>query len=173
MKKIYISAFAILILICTACIAQESLPATVPALTSTALSPSTTPDLCASEYIESSIKTVNDLQREFDDASLLASNVAVEQLPPLITDMQRIRREAEDQSSPPCLTMLKSHQLAHMKTVIDTLVAFVSGAEAAALNNGIAQASQEHDLYTIELARLLGVSIPATDTAPPSATQTP
>lgn len=172
MKKIYPQIMAVFVLVLTACGNQEPTP-TIASPTSTAITPSATPDLCSSEHIESSIKLVNDLQREFDDASLLASNVAIEQLPPLITDMQRIRREAEDQSPPPCLTTLKVHQLAHMKIVIETLVAFVSGADSATLNNGIAQASQEHDLYTLELAHLLGVSIPATDTAQPAVTQTP
>lgn len=160
MNQNCIRFFAISVLILSACGNQDAVstaPATI-AITSTA-----TPDPCSSENMEASIKSVNDLQREFDDASLLASNVAREQLSALITEMQRIRRAAEDQSVPSCLGTLKSLQLAHMKTVIDTMIAFISGADTATLNNGIAQASREHDLYTLEIARLLGVNlIPAT-----------
>jgi hypothetical protein len=73
--------------------------------------------------------------------------------------MQRVRRQAEDQTVAPCVATLKSHQLAHMKTVIDTMIAFVGGAEASTLNQGIAQAGQEHDLYTLEMARLMGATL--------------
>ncbi len=118
-----------------------------------------TPDLCISNQVALAIKPVNDLQREFDDLSLLAANVAREQLADLITDMQRVRRQAEDLTVAPCVETLKSHQLAHMKTVIDTMIAFVGGADATTLNQGIAQAGQQHDLYSLELARLMGATL--------------
>lgn len=118
-----------------------------------------TPDPCTSLFLAESIKKVNDLQREFDDASELASNLGREQLPGAIMEMQRIRRSAEDQQIPGCLTVLKAHQLAHMNTVIDTLISFVGGADAAALNQGIAAARAEHDQYTFEIARLLGITL--------------
>lgn len=130
-------------------------------------SPTQTPDPCASDQISTAIKPVNDLQREFDDISLLAANVAQEQLAGLIIEMQRIRREAEDLSIPSCLVTLKTHQLAHMKTVIDTLIAFVGGADATTLNAGIAQAGKEHDLYMLEMARLSGVTLVPAETPSP------
>lgn len=160
----------IFVLILCACGTQEPLSTA----TTTAIPPTSTPDLCSNENIEAPIKSVNDLQREFDDASLLASNVAREQLPALITEMQRIRRAAEDQTIPPCLATLQSHQLGHMTTVIETMIAFVGGADTSTLNTGIAQANQEHDLYTLEMARLLGVNlITATNAPTPSGTQSP
>ena len=88
---------------------------------------------------------------------------------PSITDMQRIRREAEDQAFPACLETLKRHQLAHMNSVIDTLIAFVSGADADTLNQGMAAARDEYDQYTFEMARLLGVTlVPATEASTPA-----
>ena len=38
------------------------------------------------------------------------------------------------------------------------MIAFVGGADTETLNKGIADASQEHDLYTLEIARLLGIT---------------
>jgi hypothetical protein len=119
---------------------------------------SATPDPCALENLEASIKPINDLMREFDDASRLASNLTKDQVPPMISEMQRIRRNAEDQNVPDCLETLKEHQLAHMNSVIDTMLGFVSGADANALNPNIVNARKEHDLYTLEMAHLLGIS---------------
>jgi hypothetical protein len=64
-----------------------------------------------------------------------------------------------------------------MNTVINTLIAFVGGADQTTLNEGITRARQEHDQYTIELARLLGITLPPTAIAPaetqPPTTPTP
>jgi hypothetical protein len=101
--------------------------------------------------------------REFDDASILASNMPREQLSDPIAELQRIRREAEDEPIPDCLTALKTHQVEHMNSVIDTLVAFMGGTDQETLEGGIARARQQHDDYTLELARLLGLTVvPAT-----------
>ena len=102
--------------------------------------------------------------REFDDAALLASNTPLEQLNPTISDLQRIRRDVEDLRVPACLTTLKQYQLAHMNTVINTMLGFLSGTDTETLNQGIALARQQHDQYTLELANLLGVTVVA---APP------
>ena len=107
--------------------------------------------------MSASIKEVNDLMQEFDDIAKLAASVTREKVPELISEMQRIRREAEDHETPTCLSTLKFHQITHMNTVIDTLIAFIGGAQAEALNEGISRAGHEHDLYTLEVARLLGI----------------
>ena len=110
--------------------------------------------------------------REFDDASILASCTPRDQLSSAIADLQRIRRAAEDEVTVSCLANLKSYQIQHMNSVIDTLVAFLSGTEQAVLDQGIAIARQQHDQYTLELARILGLTVvPAT--AAPLPTQTP
>jgi hypothetical protein len=43
-------------------------------------------------------------------------------------------------------------QQALNEIVIDTMLAFVGGANTETLNEGIADASQKHDLYTLEIA---------------------
>ncbi len=121
-----------------------------------------TPDPCIGSALGESIKPINDLQREFDDASALAANLPREQLSATISNLQRIRRAAEDVSPPACLTNLKTYQLTHMNATIETLLAFVGGADKDALNAGVAQAQAAHDQYMLELARLLGVTVEPT-----------
>jgi hypothetical protein len=133
--------------------------------------PTSTPDPCSVENLSESIKNVNDLMREFDDMSKLAANLSREKLPELISEMQRVRRAAEDQKVPACLSTLRIHQISHMNIVIDTLIAFLGGAQPETLNDGIARAGQAHDLYTMEVARLLG--IPQDLTLTPAVTTSP
>ena len=118
-----------------------------------------TPDPCAPENIAGEVEKVHALMREFDDESLLASNTPLNQLNPSISTLQRIRREAEDQSVPVCLVALKEHQLAHMNTVINTLLGFLSGSDEGALSQSILLARQQHDEYTLELASVLGLTV--------------
>ena len=144
-----------------------------PALSSTtvsALSPSSTPDPCAEGQIEDQVQRVHRHMREFDDASILASSLPRDQLTESVANLQRIRREAEDEQIPACLTNLKNYQVDHMNSVINTLVVFIGGADTTTLEQGIAVARQQHDQYTLELARLLGLTVvPAT----PAVTGTP
>ena len=129
------------------------------------------PDPCAPENVPVEVEKVHKLMREFDDASLLASNTPIEQLNPSIADLQRIRRNAEDQPAPACLATLKQYQLAHMNTVINTMLYMLSfqgtDAEAEALNQGIALARQQHDQYVLELANVLGLTVVAAPTTAP------
>jgi hypothetical protein len=112
--------------------------------------------------------------REFDDAATLASNVPREQLSTSIADLQRIRREAEDELVPPCLTQLKAYQVQHMNSVIGTLIAFLGGTDQQSLDQGITLARQQHDQYTLELAKVLGLTVVAvTPRSEPSETPTP
>jgi hypothetical protein len=134
-------------------------------------SPTSTPesDPCAPENIPVEVEKVHKLMREFDDASLLASNTPIEQLNPSIADLQRIRRDAEDQPAPACLATLKQYQLAHMNTVINTMLYMLSyqgsDTETEALNQGIALARQQHDQYVLELANVLGLTVVAAPTS--------
>ena len=124
---------------------------------------SATPDPCSLPLLEAEVQKVHRHMREFDDASILASNMPREQLSESIAELQRIRREAEDESIPNCLMPLKTHQIEHMNSVIDTLVAFMGGTDQQTLEQGISTARQQHDDYTLELARLLGLTVvPAT-----------
>lgn len=131
-----------------------------------------TPDPCSLPQLETEVQKVHKHMREFDDASVLASNMPREQLGESIAVLQRIRREAEDEQIPGCLTNLKAIQVQHMNSVISTLIAFMGGTDQQSLEQGIALARQQHDQYTLELARVLGLTIvPAT--IPPAPSETP
>ncbi|HZM20207.1 MAG TPA: hypothetical protein VFC02_00620 [Anaerolineales bacterium] len=134
-----------------------------------------TPDLCASENIQAEVDKVHRHMREFDDASILASSTPRDQLSGAVADLQKIRREAEDEKIPSCLADLKKYQIQHMNSVIDTLIAFIGGnSDQAVLDLGISLARQQHDQYTLELARILGITIvPATAVILPTQTPTP
>jgi len=145
--------------------------------TETETEPSTvtsTPDPCSPGQIEGEVQKVQKHMREFDDASTLASSTPRDQLSGSISDLQRIRREAEDQPIPACLTNLKTYQVQHMNSVIETLLAFMRGVDQKSLEPGIALAKQQHDQYLLELARVLGLTVvPATAPSGPSETPTP
>ena len=153
----------------------DTKPVTSPTAEST-VALSSTPDACSPKEIEAEVQKVHRHMREFDDASILASNLPLQDLSGPIADLQRIRREAEDEQIPACLTDLKKYQIAHMNTVIGTLVAFLGGADKNTLEKNIAIARDQHDQYTLELARLLGLTVvPATAnaTGTPAETATP
>jgi len=59
-----------------------------------------------------------------------------------------------------------------MNTVINTLIAFLGGTDQESINQGIAQARQQHDQFTLELTRLLGITVVPADT-PATTDQTP
>lgn len=132
-------------------------------------------DPCAPDNLPASVQKVNNVSREFDDASQLAFNLQKEQLPGLISNMQRIRRDAENLPTLSCLATIRTHQLNYMNITINTLIAFVGGADQKFLTSELARAKQEHDLYTLEIMKTLGVTLaPVTTTpAPPASTSTP
>ena len=133
-----------------------------------------TPDPCAPQNIEAEAQKIHAHMREFDDASTLAASRPRGDLAESIAQLQRIRRNAEDQPAPSCLATLKTHQITHMNAVINTLVAFMSGVDQAVIDQGIAFAREQHDSYTLELARLLGITVePATSVVTPAQTPTP
>lgn len=161
MKKFILCLFPLFLLITSACGSQ--LIATQP----DTLVTSPTDDPCSSQNLPTTVQGLNDLMREFDDASQLASNTSAQQLSDVISNLQRIRRGAEDTQIPACLGELKTHQLNHMNLMIQTLIAFVGGASKEELNTGLENARKEHDLYSLEIVRLLGITL-APITATPS-----
>jgi len=131
---------------------------------------SATPNPCSAENIPAEVANVHNLTREFDDYSALASNTPQAQLVQLIPELQRILRDAEDLQVPACLLTLKEMQLAHMNTVVITLMAFMRTTDPAGLeqiNAGIAQARELHGQYDVERARLLGITLTPTLASPP------
>ena len=129
--------------------------------------PTATPDPCAPENLEGSVDEVHRYMREFDDASALAGSVGRDELSDHIANMQRIRREAEDQFVPICLADLKAYQLSHMNVVINTLISFMGGSSQEAVDQGIQLAREYHDQYTLELADVLGLDVVPVITATP------
>jgi len=155
MKKFILYVFPLFLLITSACGNQPI--ATQPEVLVT--STTTTDDPCSSENLPTTVQGLNDLMREFDNASQVVSTTPAKQLPGIVSTLQRIRRGAEDTQIPACLGELKTHQLNHMNLMIQTLIAFVGGANKEALNAGLEKARKEHDLYSLEIVRLLGITL--------------
>ena len=141
-----------------------------------------TPDPCSKDNLPAQIQKLDELTRQFDDASAIVSNmlssITADQLGSDIATLQSIRRGAEDQNVASCLTNLKDLQLAHMNTVIDTLLLILGHGDKNVINQGVAQSNQLSQQYIIEKARLLGILtiIPVTATGtvgtPAAGTQT-
>jgi len=133
-------------------------------------SPTSTPDPCSPKNIDEQVKRVNSLTREFMDTDqILASTLSRDTNIALVQDMQRIRRNAEEQSAPSCLSDLKNYQLGYMNARIDiysTALAFLntygsSGARQKDLNQllvplTIKSAVAAHQ-YENEYARMMGL----------------
>ena len=117
-----------------------------------------TPDPCSPGNIVMEVDRVHSLMRSFDDAANLAARTPHSQLAGVIPSLQEIRRQAEDQVIPPCLNDLKAYQLAHMNTVIETMLDFLAGADLDSLDAGIAQARSIREQYNLELATLIGAT---------------
>ena len=105
--------------------------------------------------------------RQFDDYSVLASNIVQSQMVLVIPPMQEIRRDAEDQAIPACLAELKRLELLYMDSTLQALLAFQSSSNVETLTGAILQSRQYHEQYALELARVLGVTL-----TPPAATPT-
>jgi hypothetical protein len=131
-----------------------------------------TPDPCAPENIEAEVMKVHKFMREFDDVSSLTASLTRDELAGTIPELQRIRRDAEDQVIAHCLGDLKTYQISHMNAVINTLIAFMGGSDQQTVDQGIQLARQLHDQYTLELARVLGLTVESV-TAEPVVTGTP
>jgi hypothetical protein len=167
------AVFAIVLAVILSACARNAPPASAPPDTAVPTL-TNTPDPCAAGNLEAEVQKVHSYMREFDDASALAASRTRNELPDAIADLQRIRREAEDQVTPYCLGQLKTYQISHMNTVINTLIAFMGGSDQQVVNQGIDLARQQHDQYTLELARLLGITVePATVVPLPTETPTP
>ena len=189
MKKSFVSylTFLVLLIVLTAC-GNVTPPATPEATatpveveaTSTVPAPATvepteTADPCSMPQLEQEVQEVHNHMREFDDAAALASSLPRDQLSSSVAELQRIRREAEDQKIPGCLTNLRKLQVDHMNTVISTLLAFMKGnIEDETIQQAIGIARQQHDQYLLEYARVMGITVlPATLPPAPSETPTP
>ena len=181
MKKLILLIFSvalIMTMLVSGCGSTVVTPESIPTAKATAMPTLTititmTPDLCAPENIKAEVDKVHRHMREFDDAAILASNVPQGQLSDSIAELQRIRREADDELVPACLNNLKAFQINHMNLVIDSLLAFMrasdllafdcidieSNTEEEAFCQNITSARQQHDQYILELAKILELPI--------------
>lgn len=174
--KLFFVLFIFTILV--ACGNAESISTQTPSASIQEIIP--TIDLCVEPALSEEIAKVNKLMREFDDYSTLASNTPQAQLVVVIPELQRVLREAQDQSVPSCLENLKTLQVQHMQIVVQTLLAFMGNSVNTELvNTGISQARDLHLQYDVEMARLLGITLqaptipPPTDASVPTPTITP
>jgi len=87
-----------------------------PALTNT-------PDPCGPQSLQASVPGLDKLMRQFDDSIQIAQNTPGNQLVPIITDLQAVRRSSQDFAAPNCMENLKQLQLSYMNTYINTLLA--------------------------------------------------
>lgn len=96
-----------------------SLPTNTPA-------PTTTPDVCSTANLPQQVERLHTLTREFDDTFGLAQTLRIEETVSLVQDMQRIKRNAEDQVVPACLSKLKEYQLLYMNSGIEVFTTVYS-----------------------------------------------
>jgi hypothetical protein len=147
----------------TACGTSPTIPSNQGSPAATA-SPTieTTPtrDPCGLENIAEVVKPINDVMLQFDDYATLAQYADKSQLPLIIPNMQTIRRVSRSRTPPMCLAELQRLQVAYMDAALLTLLEFEKPDPGAGpIATGIAQAQYLHQEYTLELARLLGVTI--------------
>jgi len=163
-SKALVTLFILVAIFLSSCSSKSDAPALA-----TPVKPSTTPttDLCAPEHIKDVANAVHRMMRAFDDSAQIAQNSPREQLTAPISGLQAVRRQSEDLQVPACLTTLKNLQLAYMNAVITTLISFVGGAKADALNSEINLARINRTAYDAELQRLLGVTLTPVPTIPP------
>jgi len=142
----------LLALFLTACNAQSSQE------TSTELpsSAAQTPDPCSAANISDSAAPILAGMAEFDDASDLAANTPHEQLTGPISDLQAIRRAAEDYEVPDCLVPLKIAQIDYMNSVIDTMLMFLSMEQEEVIMVGIEITDELRALYENTATSILG-----------------
>lgn len=157
MKQILTIVIFITILL-SACGNSEDTSTATPAFSIQDTTP--TPNLCFEPALSDEVAKVNKLMREFDDYATLASNTPQAQLVVVIPDLQRVLREAEELSVPPCVEKLKTLQIQHMRTVVQTLLAFMGNTvNTEHVNANIAKARELHLQYDLELAKLLGITL--------------
>ena len=118
--------------------------------------PSSTPEACAVEVVRPEVEFMHGLMLEFYDASALASQTPPDRLILVIPSLQEIRRRADAVKVSECLKKMKELEVAHMNTVINTMLAFMSDSDPSLLVQGIVQARLLNEEYKKEKARLLG-----------------
>lgn len=111
----------------------------------------TTRPACETEDGELVSAVVNDYLIEWDDITALASSTPRIQLSVHVAELQRVRREFEDEEWPECAAETQRLGVRYMDKVIDAFRAFLSGSESQA--NTYIETSEEYlDDFVAELA---------------------
>jgi hypothetical protein len=105
-----------------------TLPTNVPItdLATNTTFPTSTQDVCTPGNISAQVDRLHAITREFDDTFGLAQSLNLNSVVPLVQDMQRIKRNAEDLVVPVCLNKLKEYQLLYMNSGIEVFTAVLS-----------------------------------------------
>ena len=140
---------------------------------------STTPDPCTQENIKASVTALERTSRAFDDEINIARGTANAQLAPIISELQKNRRDVDDFQVPPCLDTLKTQLMGYINSYIDFYLVLYSSASIAApgvtqkqFNEAMATMSataNQHygdvvdyaNKFVLEKSRLLGLTPPA------------
>ncbi len=175
--RIIMLALAVTAIVLTACGPGSAGPASTsasqtPAPANTgAIIMSSTPDPCSIANLPAEVQKVDDITRQFDDGTAIVDNLLrgsslnADQLANYVTQLQSMRRTADDQTVPACLKNLKDIQLADMNAVIDYFLLILGHSDKKTTDQVAAQAIQLDQQYKIEKARLLGVLTIIPDTA--------
>jgi hypothetical protein len=111
---------SILGLVLSSC-GATSVPVSTPTPVLTA-----TPDPCSPSEIGKYIDSIRSVSRHFDDTSSLADSTPRNQLAVVISEMQAVRRDAEDLKVPACATDAKDALVAYMDQIITGFTIFLS-----------------------------------------------
>jgi hypothetical protein len=130
------------------------------------LLPSATPDMCAANNIRKEVKKVYDLMQKFDDTVFVASLTPQQQLPPIVLQLQDVRRQTDNLDIAVCVGTLRLAAVNYQNAAIIYLAHFMGGSPKDQINSEMTDSQNLRKVYDIELSRLLGVPYvpPATST---------
>jgi len=119
-----------------------------------------TPDICGPDAMMEYYDTIRDVGRRFDDAETLANNTSRMNLPPVIGDLQAIRRDAEDLIVPDCAKDAQDLLVKYMNSTIDGYLAFMSDEADSTVSSYFKAASNYMNQYSIELEKMIALPTP-------------
>ncbi len=137
---------------------------------------SSAPGVCPPKQGQAYSEGVRDVARRFDDAVELAQSTPRVSLAPIVSDLQAIRRDAEDIEVPDCAADAQDALIAYMDSTIDGFRAFLASEADASVNAYFDAASRHFNDYQERLDTVMGVPSATprpTSTPGPTATSRP
>jgi len=131
-------------------------PTPTPEATATATAtPSPTPEpTCSTEDGELVFDALNSTWDEFYDEITLADSTPRMQLAPRIAELQRIRREVEDQEWPDCGVMAQSFLVSAMEETINGFIAFLAQKADSVIEGHFDRSGNHFKFFTSELEKI-------------------